>query len=176
MSEITREEYERARDRLMLKTTDRADGHHTKLGWAPIYADPARVVALLSELDTLTTSLAAANAGRVEAEVKLQHVLTSQVDWARSWKLGKGDTDETFTTPSKWMGRALAAEQKLATVRDVVTCAEAINLLATQRGQYYASVAGDTLYRDYMSAPNRALDEAIQRYHEALTQPTEPTP
>lgn len=143
----------------------------------------------------LTTSLAAAEAGRVEAErerdgykdLSFENAVRSS-GWMRchdqlmAWiqdrqavlnELMDSDPRTAFPSPSDVPtlqaaeSRAIAAEQKLATVRDVVTCAEAINLLATQRGQYYASVAGDTLYRDYMSAPNRALDEAIQRYHEA---------
>ena len=55
-------------------------------------------------------------AAKASAEAKLEDVLQGQVDWARKWKLGKGDTDATFTTPSKWMARAEAAEAKLRTL------------------------------------------------------------
>lgn len=40
-----------------------------------------------------------------------------RVDWARTWKLGKGESDETFTTPARWMARALDAEAKLREAR-----------------------------------------------------------
>lgn len=81
--EITRERYDRARQALMLATTD-CDFHKAEFGWSPIYADAGKAVALVEELDRLRSA-----AGEVERMRKALEELLVAVEYGGLVELEK---------------------------------------------------------------------------------------
>lgn len=56
----------------------------------------------------------------------------------------------------------LSSSRRIEELEKALAAADIVNKLAVQKAQNDASLHGDNLYRDYMTAESRKLDEAFQ--------------